>query len=101
MNDKLLFRLAFCFSLIGLVVLVFISEINSNVVYDLEDGDFVKIKGKVENLKDVPEGSMFNLVSGNDKLKVISSNLELRNGMRVYVEGEINDGIVYASLIKG
>jgi hypothetical protein len=100
MNDKLLFRLALCFSILGLIALFFISEINSNVVYDLEEGDLVKVKGKVENLKEVPDGIMFDLVNGNEKLKVISSSLELRNGMKVYVEGEVKDNFIYATLIK-
>ena|SRR3989344_3865516 len=100
MNDKLLFRLALCFSIFGLIALFFISEINSNVVYDLEEGDLVKVKGKVENLKEVPQGISFDLLNGNEKLKVISSSLELRNGMKVYVEGEFKDGFIYASLIK-
>jgi len=100
MNDKLLFKLALGFSILGLIALFFISGINSNAVYDLEEGDLVKVKGKVENLKIVSEGISFDLVSGNEKLKVISSSLELRNGMKIYVEGESKDDLIYATLIK-
>ena len=90
MDDKLLFKLALAFSLIGLVGLYFVSDFSDDPIYDFEDGDYVILNGKVKNL-DIRDVLLFDLITDDEifKVKATKGNVDVKNGMNVEVEGEI------------
>ena len=98
MEDKILFKLALVFALVGLVCLFFISNVNESKVYDLEEGDSVKLKGVVTNVI-ITDFLRFDLEVDEGTFKVVASSGNLVNGDKVLIEGNYEDGVIKASKI--
>ena len=101
MKEKILFKLSFIFSLVGITILFFISE-NSNInpisISDIEKeeiGNTVKIIGKIERTTNLDK--IIFLEVGQEKIETISvilfkdSEILLSKGDSVEIIGEIDD----------
>ena len=79
--------------------LLSIISIDLDNSYELEDGDYVKLSGEVTNLTIRGNVVMFDLSTSDLSFRVISTGLELRNGMKIHVEGEYKKGSILAKQI--
>lgn len=111
MNPKTLERLAFGVSLIGILILIIVSdsmktemytEINSSLLEKI-----VNVEGKVSNLIEMDEFFLFDLILKNDKVKVIGfkdgyldiyeNDFVIVNGKVIEYKGELE---IEANVIK-
>ena len=101
MHDKTLLKIAITFSIIGLIVLFFISdkievdEITIDRLDEMEIGNTVKIKGYVENVNNLEKVAFLKIAQ--EKTETVSiilfkeENISLEPGDYVEVVGEVEE----------
>ena len=101
MHDKTLLKIAITFSIIGLIVLFFISdkievdEITIDKLDEMEIGKTVKIKGYVENVNNLEKVAFLKIAQ--EKTETVSivlfkeENISLEQGDYVEVVGEVEE----------
>ena len=98
MTESLLIKVSLVFSIIGIIILFFISDkikpkeyqINKLTKDELEKE--VKIIGKIKNLKQLNKGLLITLEDKTSSIKVIlfeNKNIKLRTGINIEVIGKL------------
>ena len=101
MNDSVLLKIAISFSIIGLIILFFISdkieidEITIDKLDEMEIGKTVKIKGYVESVTNLEKVAFLRIAQ--EKTETVSivlfkeENISLESGDYVEIIGEVED----------
>lgn len=100
MNEKNLLKVALICSIIGILIILFLSErirssyldIN-NVSYSLIDQD-VRVKGRISSFRDLPSTFLINLKDDTGMITVIAfkkENVTLKEGNIVEVYGAVTE----------
>ena len=94
MDDKVLFKIALFVSLVGLVLLLYISDVDEvapvSDVSEVGEDDVVKLNGEVLSVRSVEGLTIINLDVEGDVIKVVASgDVNLSVGDVISVEGKM------------
>ena len=106
MKNEKLFNLALICTLIGLLIIIFISdniEINYSLIKDISKKDIdkqVKIKGIISSIIQKESLTLYNIEDSTGKIKVIVFNenfLDLQNNKTIEVIGKV---LLYQGILE-